>query len=308
MESAPVLSKLVESVGVSNPLQRRRLHNFLSQQDDIYFKHAESICKALVQLGEYYSLGQHDLVDAYNSMLNEMRRLQIDFRKTGRYQDLETESVADDIYHNSQRMLRYMLGLGLSQILWENHYKIYRFFRESLQNQPTPTRYLEIGAGHGLYLAAAIEDLSESKFSVIDISQTALDTTVGILRAFGLDPNQVALTCSDALTMDSSTATYDFITMGEVLEHVEFPGTLLRTVGRLLSPNGRMFITTCANCPAVEHIYLFRNVSEIRELFETAGYYVEEERFWASEPIPEAEWELEKVSINYSALIQPIKN
>jgi SAM-dependent methyltransferase len=308
MEMAPTLTKIIEAVTAANPLQRKRIGAFLSQQDLLYFEQAEAISRALVNLGATQSLGPDDLAVAYNEMVREMLRLQIDFRKTGRYRDSSFDEAAENIYQNPDRMLRYMLGLALSQVLWANHYKIYRFFGEVIGQTPVPGRYLEIGAGHGLYLAAAMEQLPDAEFSVLDISQTALDFTGGILQAFGLDRARATMICDDAFNLDQAVGAYDLVTMGEVLEHVESPEELLTVVGRAVSSNGRMFITTCANCPAVDHIYLFHNVADIRDLFQAAGFEVEEERFWAAEPVPEEDWERDKVTINYAAVIRPVKN
>jgi 2-polyprenyl-3-methyl-5-hydroxy-6-metoxy-1,4-benzoquinol methylase len=73
------------------------------------------------------------------------------------------------------------------------------------------------------------------------------------------------------------TEPYDFITMGEVLEHVEQPLSLLRRLQQLLSPEGRAYITTPANAPTRDHIYLFNNAAEIREMFAAAGFIIENE-------------------------------
>ncbi len=70
---------------------------------------------------------------------------------------------------------------------------------------------------------------------------------------------------------------FDFITMGEVIEHVEDPKPLLQNISRLLKPQGKAFLTTCANSPAIDHIYLFHNVEEIRELFSNCGLEIVEE-------------------------------
>ena len=68
MESAPTLTKIIEAVTAANPLQRKRIGAFLSQQDPLYFEHAEAISRALVKLGASHSLGPDDLAAAYNDM------------------------------------------------------------------------------------------------------------------------------------------------------------------------------------------------------------------------------------------------
>ncbi len=50
---------------------------------------------------------------------------------------------------------------------------------------------------------------------------------------------------------------FDFITIGEVLEHVENPKNFLNKARKILSDDGNIFITVPINGPAVDHIYLF---------------------------------------------------
>ncbi len=70
---------------------------------------------------------------------------------------------------------------------------------------------------------------------------------------------------------------YDFITMGEVLEHVEDPVELLLKVKTLLKPSGTLFLTTPTNAPAIDHLYLFRNYQDILAVLQKAGFSVENE-------------------------------
>src|SRR6185436_7083739 len=96
---------------------------------------------------------------------------------------------------------------------------------------------------------------------------------------FLVDDSQATLTLAelDALALPADS-TFDFITMGEVIEHLDDPRPVLRKVGVALRPGGVAFLTTCANCPTKDHVYLFRNAEEIRCLFRECGLEVERER------------------------------
>ena len=76
---------------------------------------------------------------------------------------------------------------------------------------------------------------------------------------------------------------FDFLVMGEVLEHVEDPLEFLKKLKALSKEEAQVFITTCCNAPAVDHIYLFSNTNEVRTLCESAGFTVEKE-FFAPHP------------------------
>ena len=59
--------------------------------------------------------------------------------------------------------------------------------------------------------------------------------------------------------------------MGEVLEHVEQPEVFLRRIAELAKDDAFIFITTCINAPAVDHIYLWRTTDELEEMIEASG-------------------------------------
>jgi len=66
----------------------------------------------------------------------------------------------------------------------------------------------------------------------------------------------------------------DFAVMGEVLEHVDSPGLLLNKLSKCLTPTGKLLLTTCANCAAIDHVFLFRSINHIRSLLTKAGFNI----------------------------------
>jgi 2-polyprenyl-3-methyl-5-hydroxy-6-metoxy-1,4-benzoquinol methylase len=96
---------------------------------------------------------------------------------------------------------------------------------------------------------------------------------------------------------------YDFITLGEVLEHVEKPVALLKKIRSLLKPNGVLFLTTPANAPAIDHIYLFRNAEEIREVIYEGGFNIEKEITKFVEDVSPEMAEKLKITLMYGALL-----
>jgi SAM-dependent methyltransferase len=99
-------------------------------------------------------------------------------------------------------------------------------------------------------------------------------------------------------------AQYDWITMGEVIEHVEQPLDLLRKARSLLAPSGRAYITAPANAPTLDHIYLFREEEEIRGMLREAGFAVEREVLMYSEDLPVEQARARKVALMYGAVVK----
>ena len=201
-------------------------------------------------------------------------------------------------------MRSYMVGLALSQYLWETHYAMYRFFLELVERQRGKVkRYLEIGPGHGMYLAAALGRLDADEYEAIDISPISIDVCKGFLPFISQSAAVPHFKQQDVLDLDENGA-FDFITMGQVIEHLDDPKPILRTIRTLLATGGRAYLTTCANCPSIDHVYLFRNVSEIRYLLQECGFVIEDERVLPVEQLDPQDLELYKVCVNYAAFVR----
>jgi len=164
--------------------------------------------------------------------------------------------------------------------------------------------YLEIGPGHGLFLNKALETInSEANFTAVDISETSIAITKSILAYLKPGSRNIAFYTKDMLEL-SLDEKYDFITMGEVLEHVNFPDKLLTKLRDLLSDNGKAFVSTCVNCPALDHVYHFKTVDEIRDMFDKCGLHIIEEKVLPVEDLPFEEIMEKKITVNYCAILK----
>jgi SAM-dependent methyltransferase len=72
-------------------------------------------------------------------------------------------------------------------------------------------------------------------------SVTGLDYNADAVAA--LNTKGYNIICADAMTVDLGRQ-YDVITMGEIIEHVENPGSMLRNMRRHLNPGGQLIVTT----------------------------------------------------------------
>jgi SAM-dependent methyltransferase len=91
-------------------------------------------------------------------------------------------------------------------------------------------RWLDVGFGNGLLLAAA----DEFGFDVVGLD--ARQSSVDGLRARGFEAHATDLA-------DFQSEPFDVISMADVVEHVPFPKTVLEAASRLLREDGLLLVT-----------------------------------------------------------------
>ncbi len=295
---------LIALVGRRSPLQKKKLDAYLARQDDHFHRDAEEFATRYGGFLRSQGISVEQSVDAYLKLCNTILRCQIDFMRTGRYPAADAATAAAEVYSDAKRMLPYMVGLAMSQYLWETHHAIFRFFVAELRRRRGEVRsYLEIGPGHGLFLDRALSELGNDVMATaVDISPTSIDITRAIMEFFRPGARNLTYRTGDVMTL-AMPGRFDFITMGEVLEHVDAPGELLAKTRSLLAPGGAAYVSTCANCPAVDHVYQFNNVDEIRALLTGSGLKIERDLALPAENLPMDEVIKRRITVNYCAMV-----
>ncbi|TCC96817.1 class I SAM-dependent methyltransferase [Pedobacter psychroterrae] len=292
---------------ILNKIQDRNLHHAVKLRNnthdlgDLYHHKASLFLKKyeayLQREGENIDFG----INRYLIMLETMLQERIQFIKTGQYSNTSFEEVEKSVYANPEAMVSHMHGLVLAQFLWPDQYTRFLFFSTNFHKYFNDfCTYLEIGGGHGLYLNEAIELFPQARqFDLVDISQSSIDLAKGII-----DNDRVNYYHKNVYDFDENE--YNFITMGEVLEHVEDPLGLLTKTVSLLSPNGVCYITTPINSPMLDHIYLFNDEEEIRTLFHSAGLQIIEEKIAISDNKSTTYAKKNKTPVMYAAFLKKI--
>ncbi len=243
------------------------------------------------------------MAESYAFIVQETMKEQMYFFKHHHYRFSTYDEVKNRVYNNSEYMKKYMIGLALSTVFWNNHTEIFKFFRRFLNSlDPAEKRsYLEIGAGHGLFTQEAIRSEKFSSFNIVDISPTSIELCKDMLSDFGTDINFI---CEDFLKLTGQVDEIgkDFIVLGETLEHVEQPGKFLDKIGEILSPNGKTFISTCINAPEPDHIFLFRTVEDVENLFE--NFHIEDRIYLPYENHSLEECSRENLPINVAYILK----
>jgi len=218
------------------------------------------------------------LSDCYLTIVGDTLREQIYFQKQKQYRYSTFAEVGASVYFNDEYMSFYMYGLALTAFLWPNHLAMLRFFKESLAPKK-PGKYLEVGPGHGYYFMTAMEHAGYDSFTGIDISETSIAQTRALIHHFSGNRHEERfdLQCRDFLACDLPADSFDAIVMGEVLEHVERPELFLKQAARIARKDAYIYVTTCINAPAVDHIFLFRDTAQIEKLFDDCGLSIRQQ-------------------------------
>ena len=72
----------------------------------------------------------------------------------------------------------------------------------------------------------------------------------------------------------------------------------------LISDDGISYISTPVNAPMIDHIYLFNEVQEIRDMINLAGLEIIEEKVVISEHVSQQYAEKFKVPVMFAAFIK----
>lgn len=291
---------IYQKIDVLNPLHGKKLKKNIGSFDDKYYAASDAFFEKYFDFLKKENKTLDYAVDCYLNMISDVNIETVEFVRTGKYTSSTFEEVNKRVYAKPETMEYYMHGLIMSQFLWKHHYEMYDYFVNELPAYKDGIKsYLEVGAGHGLTLSKALEILNPgTKFSVVDISETS----IALAKNF-VNDSRVSYNLRNVFEFKNEEK-YDFITMGEVLEHVEDPLLLLKKLNEMLNDDGHVFFTTPTNAPAIDHISLFNNVDEIRDLVKAAGFEIVSERSLLSEDVSPERAEKFKIAILYGAFLK----
>ncbi len=291
------LEEIVSRIESQNAIHGRKLRTLLETMDEDYFSRSRRFLGRYRRYLKKCGKSTDDAVQDYLRMCEDFVVEQAKFQRTGRY-SLSTFAEAEaKVYSNPETMEYYMHGLLLSQFLWGHHYRVLDFF---INHLPTfggeVGRYLEIGCGHGLYLNAATELLSQQvHYQALDISATSIEMARHFVGSDEVEYLQRNIFDHEV------TKGVDLITAGEIIEHLEEPIAFLDKVHRLLAEKGVLFITVPVNAPAIDHIYLFERAEDARDMLRESGFEIVEELEAYAEDQPDVYDPKVRIPLMYAA-------
>ncbi len=300
----PNFKKIVQLVVNNSHLQKTKILNFHKKVDEIYFDRAEQFSKNFQKYLETQNATLDIATKAYLKMCADMMISHLYFYKHNKYPLSAQKDAFEKVYDNEIEMKSYVYGIAVSQFLWSTHYAMYSFFIKEIQKKNLNiNNYLEIGCGHGLFLFEAIKRFKDkTNFEIVDISKTSIEITKSIINYLVKDKININYNLKDILNYKFDKK-FDFIEMGEVLEHVDTPGLLLKSIKNILTEDGKLFMSTCVDCPTIDHVYHFKSVQDIEEMIKKAGLKIDSKKILPVEDLPMDEIIKRKITINYCALL-----
>lgn len=305
LNNYPNFKKIVLKVTNKSHLQKEKIKNFHKRVNKIYFERAEEFTKNFEKFLKLDNLKLEVASDAYLKMCADMMISHLYFYKYDKYPLNNQKAAYEKVYDNNTEMKSYVYGIALSQFLWSTHYAMFSFFIDKLNSKNLKIKkYLEIGCGHGLFLYEVIKKYGESiEYQVVDISKTSINITKSIIDFLTKKKFNINYKLQDILKYKSKKK-FDFIEMGEVLEHVDRPGKLLKKINSILNKDGKVFLSTCVDCPTIDHVYHFRSIKHIESLIKESGFKIDDRKILPVEDLPMKEIIKKKITINYCAILK----
>ena len=300
MENTTLASKflndLLEEISKKDKLHSKKITgniNYVNEQFPNEFK------ELLGLVFGYYNdvnLLADKISSDYLKMIADYRTDGLYFYKHGKYRCENQQMAYENVYSKSEIMSYYMNALLISQILWKHHFNVYMYFQNQLKalfDNNAKLNVLDVGPGHGFFSYLIKKNfLAYEKMDLVDISETSLLMTKKII---GYDGDKIKYFNKDIFLFDE-TSKYDFIVLGEILEHLDHPKEILVKLSSLLSDKGLFWITTPTNSPAIDHVYLFNNKNEVLRLVESAGLEIVDSRSFLAEDVDEATADAKKIT------------
>jgi len=281
------LIDLIDEISVKDKLQSKKIKENIQVLNETYPVHLNELSQLIEKYFHNLKLSNKRIAEDYLKMIQDMRTEGLYFYRHGKYRCANQKIAEEYVYAKPEVMTYYMNALLVSQIMWKHHFNIFMFFQNKLKSifpNKSNLKILDIGPGHGFFSYLTKKEFSDyEKIDLVDISETSLEMTKKII---GYDEDKINYFKKDVFDYDD-TQKYDFIVLGEVLEHLDDPKQILSKLSKLLSPDGVIWLTTPTNAPALDHVYLFKTKEEVVKLVTDTGLKIVESCNFFSEEMEE---------------------
>ena len=267
----PALARVLRVLIDAWPEHSSYLQKSFPAENSALLRHADRVAALIATLANE-RLPQ--ICEDYRWTCEQLLEEELYFRRHDRYRLDSFAEAQREVYSNPGFMNRYVNGLLLSHLCWHNHRHALRVFEEQfLPRLPSGAHHLEIGPGHGIYMAIAAKYPACESVTGWDISETSVSQTREALELLNAVTG-VKVEKRDILQSKPNGDRFDSVVISEVLEHLEDPNQALLNLRSFLEPDGLIFINIPVNSPAPDHIYLLRTPEEADELITRNGFQI----------------------------------
>ena len=301
-----LVKKLHRLISKKSPFQEKKINLFHKKLTKDNFIEIEEYLELYRKFLLKNRLSLDNAVSSYVEMCNDMFNCHIKFLRSGKYPVLSLDEAKKNVYFNPKKMRSYMVGLAISQFFWETHFKMFKHLQKMILSKLNTKYYLEIGPGHGLFSFFSIKTLKNlSDYTAVDISKTSLELTKEFIKLNTSRNLKKKLNFINKDFLDlNKNKKYELIVCGEVLEHVLNPTKLLKKIQSILKEEGKVFVSTCINCPAIDHVNQFFNIEDIEKMFLKAKFNVVSRKILPVENVSYKTALKKKITVNYSAILE----
>lgn len=274
-EAYPNLYQVAEQIRTLSKFQKKAVNRLLETADVRYLAFAEDLVRRMLAVADHAD-GHAYLARTYLWYTKTIRIEEMYFSKENKYRHENYDEVYQKVYGRDDYMFDYVVGLGMTQIFWPNHWDIFRFFMDAFLPAVREARTgAEIGVGHGLFHAQFLKECPLAHSTLLDVSPVSLDMTRRMIGATGLDPERAVPVLTDVQrNIPLADGSLDALLMGEIIEHIQEGEAVMTAMAAKMAPQGRCYFSTAANSPAEDHILLFRSVADIRSFLDRCGWEV----------------------------------
>ena len=110
--------------------QKKAVDKIINAADEKFLNFAEDVTiRMLNAVG--VEKGLEYLAETYLWYTKTIKIEELFFAKERRYRYSDYDEVYGKVYGDDNYMQEYVVGLGMTQVFWTNHYRIFRFFLDT---------------------------------------------------------------------------------------------------------------------------------------------------------------------------------
>lgn len=301
-------TSLVKHIAKRNIFQKKAIKKTIVSKNEKYFKEAEDITKRIFKVAKKFNkkINLEKIAEIYLWYTDLLKKEELYFEKYKSYRNKNYRKVFNEVYNRPDYMFKYAIGLGASQLFWENHIKVFEFYKENLVKKiKKNSQIVEVGMGHGLFTAEIFKKHKKANSIMIDVSPMCLKFAKEMSLISGAKENNIVINKTDVqkkiMLEDNSV---DVLLLGEIIEHLGEGRKVMKKLSKKMKKNGICYFSTPANGPAEDHILLFTKVEQIRKFVKNCSWKIVKESAITLRGMPIDLAEKNGKVINYCAILK----